>query len=115
MLNPTGVAAASGAAAAGDDSDEDVPDLTPNAANFAKIPVDKWDKLFAAISHDPSLLQPRNTDAMLVAAFNAAMKGDAVMCRQNVHNGLVLQYCVKLGRDGVALFFKRCVAQIWLD
>jgi cell division cycle protein 37 len=49
------------------------------------------------------------TDALLVAGFNAQMKGDSVYAKQSVHQGLLIQYCEKLGKDGVSLFFKRYV------
>ena len=35
------------------------------------------------------------------------MDGKDAYARQCVHQGLLLQYCNKLGRDGIGLFFKR--------
>lgn len=35
------------------------------------------------------------------------MKGHDKRARECVEKGLMIQYCLKLGRDGVALYFKR--------
>lgn len=37
------------------------------------------------------------------------MKGQEERARQCVEKGLVIQYCMQLGRDGVALYFRKCV------
>ena len=91
-------------------SEEDIPDLTPTATAFAKIPIDKWDQLFKAISQAPELLTEETTDALLMEAFTAAGKGQEKFAKQCVHQALIIQYSAKLGRDGVALFFKRLVS-----
>ena len=43
-------------------------------------------------------------------AFTAAGKGQEKFAKQCVHQALIIQYSAKLGRDGVALFFKRLVS-----
>lgn len=52
---------------------------------------------------------PGASDALLVAAFTAQGDGKAKYAKQCVNQSLLLQYCEKLGKDGVAIFFKRCV------
>lgn len=88
-------------------ADEDIPDLTPAARQFIDIPIDKWEKLFVCISDHPELLNPKVVDSLLMEAFNAGGKGDAKRTMACVHQALLLQYCAKLGSDGVNLFFKR--------
>ena len=50
---------------------------------------------------------PGASDALLVAAFTAQGDGKAKYAKQCVHQSLLLQYCEKLGKDGVSIFFKR--------
>lgn len=52
---------------------------------------------------------PGASDALLVAAFTAQGDGKAKYAKQCVNQSLLLQYCDKLGRDGVSVFFKRYV------
>lgn len=90
-----------------DDEDEEVPTMTDSAKRFVQIQPGNWELAYRAISSDPSLLREEIDDAILVEAFECAMKGkrkDAMAC---VHASKILQYCRKLGKDGVALFFKR--------
>lgn len=98
----------------GDSSDEaDVPDLTPSALAFSRLPPLDWPQIMQAISADPSLLSEETGDALLVEAFSCAMKGTKAgekRARDCVEKALVGQYCRSLGRDGVALFFQRSVA-----
>ncbi|KAK0549369.1 hsp90 co-chaperone Cdc37 [Tilletia horrida] len=47
------------------------------------------------------------TDACLFEAFQAQMQGKADRARRCVEKGLMLQYCRKLGPDGVNLFFRK--------
>ncbi|KAI9621059.1 hypothetical protein H4Q26_013253 [Puccinia striiformis f. sp. tritici PST-130] len=62
----------------------------------------------SAIQADPSLyLNESTTDALLVEAFESEMKGKKTYAKNCVHQGLLLQYCRKLGRDGVSLFFRK--------
>lgn len=94
---------------ASDDSDaaEDVPDLSPAALRFSRLKPLDFASAFSAISSEPTLLSEDTTDALLVEAFSVAMKGDAKRARECVEKALVIQYCLELGRDGVALYFKR--------
>ncbi len=84
--------------------------MTELARRFSLIPVGNFEMAFKAISSEPSLLSEANTDALLVEAFSVGMKGglaNEARARQLVEKGLILQYCMRLGKDGVALFFKR--------
>lgn len=92
------------------DEEEDAAPLTELARRFSLIPVGNFEMAFKAISSEPSLLSEANTDALLVEAFSVGMKGglaNEARARQLVEKGLILQYCMRLGKDGVALFFKR--------
>lgn len=106
VLNPGSAAPA--ATPVDDDDDEELPDLTPAALAFSKIKPSDYVSSFAAISKDPKLYTDEEaTDALLVEAFNAEMRGDKTYAQGCVHQSLLLQYCRKLGKDGVALFFKK--------
>lgn len=106
-INSPGVAAAE--AVSDSDDEADVPDLSPSALRFSKLKSLDFAACYSAVSDDPTLLAEDTTDALLVEAFSVAMKGDDKRARECVEKGLMIQYCLKLGRDGVALFFKRCV------
>lgn len=57
---------------------------------------------------NPEVLAEKETDGLLVEAFNAELDGRPKHARQCVHQGLLLQYCRQLGgRQGVEMFFKR--------
>lgn len=56
------------------------------------------------------MIVPGATDAFLVAAFKAEGEGKSAYAKQCVHQGLLLQYCEKLGRDGVNVFFRKMIA-----
>lgn len=92
----------------GDDDDEDA-DMEPTelGKQFAKIKMGDYRTALQFISEHPPVLAERETDGLLVMAFNAALKDNHDFARQCVHQGLLLQYCRALGRDGVGLFFKR--------
>lgn len=59
------------------------------------------------ISQHPAVLAERETDGLLIQAFDDESAGRHDAARRAVHQALLLQYCRSLGRDGVALFFKR--------
>lgn len=59
------------------------------------------------ISQHPAVLAERETDGLLLAAFDFELAANSTSARACVHQALLLQYCRSLGRDGVALFFKR--------
>lgn len=117
LLNPSSSAnkdvlgaQSSGAEADVEDEDDDeeadiqVSDL---ARKLAKIPMSDYRALLQFISANPEVVAEKETDGLLVEAFNSQMDGKAEYARQCVHHGLLLQYCRSLGRDGISLFFKR--------
>lgn len=78
--------------------------------DFAKIKLGDYHACLQFISKHPEVVAERETDGLLVEAFNAQMAGKEDYARRCVHQALLLQYCRSLGRDGIGLFFKRCVS-----
>ncbi|PVH97505.1 hypothetical protein DM02DRAFT_730508 [Periconia macrospinosa] len=92
----------------GTNVDEDSVEASPLAQQFAKIKPGDWSSCFSFLNQHPNLLAEKETDGLLVEAFNSELEGKPKHAKQCVHAGLLLQYCRQLGgRDGVALFFKR--------
>lgn len=92
-----------------EEEEEALPELTPALEGFSQIPVAAYLKSYEFIQSHRDVYVPGAADALLVAAFQAQGKGQAKLARQCVHQSLLLQYCEKLGRDGVGIFFKRYV------
>ncbi|KAH7348558.1 hypothetical protein BKA65DRAFT_605906 [Rhexocercosporidium sp. MPI-PUGE-AT-0058] len=90
-----------------DDDDEEEMEPTELGKAFAKIKMGDYRTCLQYISEHPQVLAERETDGLLVMAFNSALQGKEDFARLCVHQGLLLQYCRALGRDGVGLFFKR--------
>ncbi|KAL0931900.1 hsp90 co-chaperone cdc37 [Colletotrichum truncatum] len=88
------------------DDDEEI-EASPAAKKFAQIKPDDYSASLAYLSKNPEILTERETDGLLVLAFDAALEGKDDYCRQCVHQALLLQYCRALGKDGVGMFFKR--------
>lgn len=96
-----------------DDDDDELPQLTPALLNFSKIAYKDYDASWKYIQeHSRQVLVPGGTDALLVEAFSAEGRGEKKYAKQCVHQGLLLQYCEKLGPDGVRLFFRRFVKKV---
>jgi cell division cycle protein 37 len=74
------------------DVDEELPHMTPTLEEFAKLPLWDFDKSWLFIQNHRDVVVPGASDALLVAAFRAQRAGKS-----------------KLGKDGVQLFFRRCV------
>ena len=89
-----------------DDNDDDI-EASEDGKAFAKIKMGDYRECLQFISAHPNVVAEKETDGLLVMAFNAAAEGKDDFARQCVHQGLLLQYCRALGRDGVGLFFKR--------
>ncbi|KAF2251741.1 hypothetical protein BU26DRAFT_602257 [Trematosphaeria pertusa] len=88
--------------------DDDSVEASPLAKQFAKIKRGDWGACLNFISQHPQILSEKETDGLLVEAFNSELEGKHKHAKQCVHQGLLLQYCRQLGgRDGVAMFFKR--------
>ncbi|KAF8488347.1 hsp90-like protein [Gautieria morchelliformis] len=117
-LNPRSVSASPTAESSvpdaddeGDEGDEDsLPSLTPALVEFSKLPVRDYERSWRFIQGNREVIVPGATDALLVEAFAAERRGEKQYAKQCVHQGLLLQYCDKLGPDGVSLFFKRMVS-----
>ncbi|KAI1467085.1 uncharacterized protein F4812DRAFT_431148 [Daldinia caldariorum] len=93
----------------GEDEDDDDKEVTasPDAQKFAKIEASDYRESHAFISTHPHILSEKETDGILIMAFDAQLEGKDDFARQCVHQALLLQYCRALGKDGVSLFFKR--------
>ncbi|KAI0887537.1 uncharacterized protein GGS22DRAFT_110913 [Annulohypoxylon maeteangense] len=92
--------------AADDDDDADM-EASPDARKFANIKASDYRESNSFIGLHPQILTEKETDGLLVMAFDAQLQGKDDFARQCVHQALLLQYCRALGKDGVALFFKR--------
>ncbi|EON98049.1 putative hsp90 co-chaperone cdc37 protein [Phaeoacremonium minimum UCRPA7] len=91
----------------GDDDDDGDMEASPTARQFANIKVGEYRDSLNFLSAHPEILTEKETDGLLVLAFDAQLEGKEDYARQCVHQALLLQYCRALGRDGVGLFFKR--------
>ncbi|KAF2646470.1 hypothetical protein P280DRAFT_11967 [Massarina eburnea CBS 473.64] len=88
--------------------DEDDVEASPLAKKFANIPRGEWSTCFDFLNQNSQILAEKETDGLLVEAFNSELDGKPKHAKQCVHAGLLLQYCRQLGgRQGVAMFFKR--------
>ena len=74
---------------------------------FAKIKIGRYQECLQFIGSHPEILAEKETDGLLMEAFNAQLEGKGTYSKQCVHQGLLVQYCRSLGKDGVGLFFKR--------
>lgn len=92
-----------------EDDDEGLPDLTPSLEAFSKLPLRAYEKSFQFIQTHNDVFVPGASDALLVAAFRAQSSGKSTYAKQCVHQSLLLQYCEKLGKDGVSVFFRKYV------
>ncbi|KAI9837792.1 MAG: hypothetical protein M1819_006726 [Sarea resinae] len=91
---------------AGHDEDEHI-EPTKLGKEFAEIKAGDYRACLQYISEHPKVVAERETDGLLIKAFDSQLKGKEEYARQCVHQALLLQYCRSLGRDGVGLFFKR--------
>ena len=119
LLNPGHKSKNDGAITSGaeadveDDLDEDADiEASATAKRFAKFAMGDYAGSLEFIGRNPAILSEKETDGLLVEAFNAqsdaqGQKSQEDYARQCVHQALLLQYCRQLGKDGVGLFFKR--------
>lgn len=109
--SPSGESSSSGTAKdASSNKDDDDLDASPAARKFADIKSNEYSASLEYLSKNPQILTEKETDGLLVLAFDAALENKDDRAKQCVHQALLLQYCRSLGRDGVALFFKRITA-----
>ncbi|KAK5990174.1 Hsp90 co-chaperone Cdc37 [Cladobotryum mycophilum] len=87
--------------------EEDEVEASPAAKKFAEIKPNDYATSLKFLTHNPAILTEKETDGLLILAFDAALERKDELARQCVHQALLLQYCRALGKDGVALFFKR--------
>lgn len=91
-----------------EDNDDDTEvEASPDARKFAYIKAYDYRESHSFIGSHPQILTEKETDGLLIMAFDAQLSGKDDFARQCVHQALLLQYCRALGKDGVALFFKR--------
>lgn len=90
-----------------DDDEEDEMHTSEIGKKFASIKSGDYRTSLQFISQNPEVVAEKETDGLLVLAFNSAIEGLDDFARQCVHQGLLLQYCRALGKDGVGLFFRR--------
>ncbi|KAK4137143.1 hypothetical protein BT67DRAFT_96342 [Trichocladium antarcticum] len=90
-----------------DDDDDDEISASPLARQFALIQSSSPRESLAFLTQHPQILTEKETDGLLILAFDAQLEDRGDQARNCVHQALLLQYCRALGRDGVPLFFKR--------
>ncbi|KAG2156016.1 Cdc37 N terminal kinase binding-domain-containing protein [Suillus bovinus] len=93
-----------------DEVEEELPELTPSLEQFSRLPLWDYTQSFHFIQAHREVVVPGASDALLVAAFRAESKGQFKYAEKCVHQSLLLQYCDKLGKDGVRLFFQKMIS-----
>jgi len=89
--------------------------MTLSLTEFSKIPLNKYrltenyEASYKFLQHDRGIFTEGAVDALLLEAFHAETNGKKQYAEQCVHQGLMIQYCEKLGRDGIGMFFKKLV------
>ncbi|KAJ2899592.1 SNF2 family domain-containing protein [Zalerion maritima] len=92
--------------AAGDEDDSEVKS-SAIGKRFGALSPDNYSASLDFLSRYPEVLAEKETDALLIMAFDAELEKRPAESRSYVHQALLLQYCRALGKDGVALFFRR--------
>lgn len=100
-------AESAGGSGGGNDDDDNDMEASPEGREFSRITPNDYRSSLSFLSQHPQILTEKETDGLLVLAFDAQLEGKDDRSRQCVHQALLIQYCRALGRDGVALFFKR--------
>lgn len=93
-----------------EDDDEKV-EASEAAKRFAQIKTGAYSEALSFLGEHPEILTEKESDGLLIMAFDAQLDGRDEFARQCVHQSLLLQYCRVLGRDGVRLFFKRVMTK----
>ncbi|KAH6610410.1 cell division cycle 37 [Trichoderma cornu-damae] len=89
-----------------DDDDNEI-EASPAGKEFAAIRADDNSASERFLMRNPEILTERETDGLLVMAFDAALERKDDLAHQFVHQALLLQYCRALGENGAALLFSR--------
>ncbi|KZV90310.1 hypothetical protein EXIGLDRAFT_649423 [Exidia glandulosa HHB12029] len=112
--SPTPPPATPKAEDSGSDTDEeeeeeanDLPEMTPELKGYAKIKLHDYESSYKYIQQHRSVYVPGAADALLVEGFSAEQRGASKYAAQCIHQSLTLQYCEKLGADGVRVFFAK--------
>lgn len=66
-----------------------------------------YEESWEFIKSHRDVMVPGASDALLVAAFTAESNGQFRYAQQCVNQSLLIQYCEKLGGDGVRVFFRK--------
>ncbi|KAI3337541.1 Cdc37 N terminal kinase binding-domain-containing protein [Xylariaceae sp. AK1471] len=109
LLNPNFSADKPEESTSGADADDDGAEIEASAdgRKFANIKAAEYRESHGFITSHPKILSEKETDGILVMAFDAQLENKDDLARNYIHQALLLQYCRSLGKDGVALFFKR--------
>lgn len=92
-----------------DTDDEGLPELTPALEEFSHLPLRGFQKSFDFIQSHRQIFAKGSSDALLVAAFRAQSAMKPKYAKKCIHQSLLIQYCDKLGPDGVRMFFSKYV------
>ncbi|KAK9376279.1 Cdc37 N terminal kinase binding-domain-containing protein [Lipomyces chichibuensis] len=94
--------------ASGEDEDEDEEyKISPIAQEFTAIKMGDYQKCLEFIGKHPHIVAEEEADGVLFEAFGKEMAGKHIAAKRHVHNALLLQYCARLGQDGVTVFFRK--------
>jgi cell division cycle protein 37 len=107
VLNPKAAEAAGALEPDPEDEEEGLPQMTPSLLGFSKLPMNEFEKSFRYIQEHRDVYVPGASDALLVQAFQAEGQGRRSYAKACIHQSLLLQYCEKLGPNGVGMFFKK--------
>ncbi|KZS90413.1 Hsp90 co-chaperone CDC37 [Sistotremastrum niveocremeum HHB9708] len=94
------------------DDGDDLPELTPELAGFAKIPIRQYQQSYEYLQKHNAIVAPGAYDALFVEAWSAQSRGETKYAKQCIHQALLLQYCEKLGVNGIGPFFKKMIERI---
>ncbi|OCF37724.1 cell division cycle protein 37 [Kwoniella heveanensis BCC8398] len=93
------------------DEDDTFGPLSAAGRAFAQIPLGEFEKSYAFIQKDSSVLTEATHDSLLAEAFDAERRGDKGLAQRCVHQSLLVNYCRQLGKDGVGLFFQKMISR----
>jgi cell division cycle protein 37 len=89
-----------------DDDDDEADYITYQpAVEFAKLST--LETSFSYLGKHPELATQKYSDEVMAEAFRLEMDGKSNEAKVCIHQSLILQYCGLLGKDGIAMFFKR--------
>jgi cell division cycle protein 37 len=75
---------------------------------FVQIKQNDYKAIHAFISSHPEILRESESDSLLIEAFNVVLDhDDEPLAWRYVHHAILLQWCRRLGRDSIAMFFKK--------